>query len=268
MLISVPRYPLAFIATLLLWGVHGQAFAQQAGTGMVEMSQQLIRLEAEVRQLRGEIERLTFENKRLKSQQNDYYVDLDGRLRKLESGQQPGASVPLGSAQPASSVAPPGSLTTTSPPTGTLTTSAPVTASTTPQTLAPADPAREKAAYKDAFDQLKRGKYKEAIPAFQQFLSMYPSGEYASNAQYWLGEAHYVMREFQQAIEEFNKVITIYPQSRKVPDAMLKIGYIHYEMNDADKARQSLNTLIEKFPSTTAARLAGNRLQRMKLEGR
>jgi tol-pal system protein YbgF len=263
----------------------------QQNNQMLEVLQQLTRLESEVRQLRGEVERLTYENKRLKSQQNDLYTDLDQRLRSLQAGGTGSTgmqtSAPMAPDQLAiepvvsQPVQTPGAravspMMTESP------ASAPVTAdgtmasitpsATVPQQIVqpalPIDPAQEQADYKNAFNLLKVGKYDEAIVAYSDFLRKYPSSSYAANAQYWLGEANYVRRQFPVAIEEFQKVVMRYPDSRKLPDAMLKIGYIHYELKQSDDARRVLTELTQKFPGTTAARLADNRLQRMKLEGR
>lgn len=271
------------------------SFAQKPQNQLLEVLQQLTKLESEIRQLRGEVERLSYENRQMKSQQNDLYTDLDQRMRSLEVGAPAG----MAGQAPAASQLPPNQLAiepvapATKPP-AQVTPQTPVTSSTpsspvsTPAVvsqppavvapanpsraqavanLPPADPAKEQEAYKDAFNLLKVGKYDEAIVAYANFLAMYPGGSYASNAQYWLGEANYVRRQFPQALTEFRKVENNYPESRKLPDAMLKIGYIHYELKDYDQARRALSELTQKFPGTTPARLAENRLQRMKLEG-
>ena len=62
-------------------------------------------------------------------------------------------------------------------------------------------------------------------------------------------------------------VISAYPESRKVPDAYLKIGFSYYEIKDWVKAQSSLEKVLTDFSSSTAARLAERRLQKMKLEG-
>lgn len=273
------RY-LLVVFLLLSPAVHAQQKSQ-----MLEVLQQLTRLEAEVRQLRGEVERLTYENRRLKTQQNDLYTDLDQRIRSLQTG------APASMQQPQTSASLPGSQLAIEPVAAASrgsTGSAPVppvsstgrnmtgmpTASVQqpgyPPTAATAsvDPAKEQADYKNAFNLLKVGKYDEAIKAYTKFLQQYPAGDYAANAQYWLGEANYVRRQFPMAIAEFQKVVANYPNSKKLPDALLKIGYIHYEMKQTDEAQRVLTDLARQFPGTTPARLAENRLQRMKLEGR
>ena len=103
--------------------------------------------------------------------------------------------------------------------------------------------------------------------AFQQFLVTYPDSELADNAQYWLAETYYVTRQFDEALAAFKVVIHDYPRSRKVPDALLKMGYCNYELKRWDAARGALNQVRTDYPETTAARLAGQRLERMEGEG-
>ena len=106
-----------------------------------------------------------------------------------------------------------------------------------------------------------------ANAAFRKFLDDFPKSSYAGNAQYWLGESNYVTRQFTQAIKEFQSVLKDYPASNKVPDAMLKLGYTYYELRQFTQAKDILNQLQQLFGKSTAARLAGKRLARMKKEG-
>lgn len=271
------RYILLFLSLLVPNGV----VQAQRGDQLVEVLQQLTRLESEVRKLRGEVERLSYENKRLKSQQNNLYVDVDHRLRAIEGGASAnrpviggvtshtgtGQTSPIVGRTPQSAIAAPSPGLSGSSGAGLSPSPVVPPVSGSGASTVAVDPAREQADYKAAFNLLKLGKYDEAVLAYSEFLRKYPTGKYASNAQYWLGEANYVTRQFSVAIQEFKNVINRYPQARKVPDAMLKIGYIHYELKQFSDARNVLTELTKQFPGTTAARLAGNRLQRMKLEG-
>ena len=133
---------------------------------------------------------------------------------------------------------------------------------------APADPEAERKAYNHALGVLQDGRYPEAATAFSQFLASYPGSSYTDNAQYWLGEVYYVSRKFREAQEEFGKVIAQHPQSPKVPDAMLKTGFIQYELREWDAARKTLTELTQAYANTTPARLAQERLDRMKREKR
>jgi tol-pal system protein YbgF len=126
----------------------------------------------------------------------------------------------------------------------------------------------EQAAYDKALAILREGRYTEAADAFNRFLSGYPGSELADNARYWLGETYYVTRDFDRALQAFRELVSNYPQSPKIPDSRLKIGYIQYEKQDWRAARLELNGVVTDYPGTTAARLAADRLDRMKKEGR
>ena len=114
---------------------------------------------------------------------------------------------------------------------------------------------------------MKQGLYERAVKAFRAFLAKYPDSGLADNAQYWVAEGNYVLRNYKLALEEFTKVVND-PQSSKAPDALLKIGYVHYELGAYDKARKTLGEVQKRFPGTGVAKLAEVRLDKMKKEGR
>ena len=233
---------------------------------LVDLMGQVTALQREVQQLRGDIEVQTHSMESLQKRQRDLYLDIDRRLHRLEAGgvqgQQPaaGASVPLTGVP-----APTAGVATQAPAAAPVTRTPQVTAKTSaPATL---DPAGERKDYDQALELLKEGRYTEASSAFQGFLKQYPGSSYADNAQYWLGEVFYVTREFQPALDEFNKVLSSYPGSTKTADAKLKMGYIQYELKDWAKAQDRLTQVVKEYPGTTTARLAQERLDRMKREG-
>ena len=234
---------------------------------MMEMIQQVDQISEDINLLRGEIEVQGNDIDEIKKRQRELYQDIDRRLRDIESralSQAPAAQMttPQVAAPTQPAIEPSGTATETPsllPATtaGTAAASAPVSA---PQ-------AGEKKAYQAAFDTLKEGRYKEAKVEFAAFLVKYPNSGFAGNAQYWLGEAHYVTRNFDQGIVEFEKVLNSYPGSNKVPDAMLKLGYTYYELKQYPQAKIVLQDLRTRFPNETAARLATKRLDRIRKEG-
>jgi tol-pal system protein YbgF len=221
-----------------------------SGPGLAELGQQIERLQREVAKLRGQFEELDHKLENLKIQQQSLYTDLEQRIQQ---GAGAGAEAPgtIGSDTVAEKEPPP-----------------PAEA---PRAQAPASrtgvavsdgPARE-AAYQKAFATLKEGRYTEAVKEFKNFTVRYPSGDYADNAQYWLGEAYYVNRDFTAAREAFQKLIDKFPQSPKVPDTYLKLAYIEYDTGKTANAKQLLNDIIKRYPGSTAAKQAEKRLQKL-----
>ena len=221
-------------------GVDNAPAAKPSPTreAMADLLQQLDTLQTEVRKLRGQIEVQGNEIERLKARERDLLADMDRRVSALEQRNAPSA---------ASTAAPPG------------------VALSAPPAAAPVS-AQEQKAYDAAFDLLKQGYYERAAKGFRDFLSKYPQSALRDNAQYWLGQAYYVVRNFRQALVEFGKVISDHPNSTKAPDASLKIGYSHYELGEWSKARDSLNQVITRYPGTPAAKSAQQRLAKMKKE--
>ena len=131
-----------------------------------------------------------------------------------------------------------------------------------------ADPLKEQSQYQQAFGLLKEGRYDQATKAFGTFLKTYPSGPYSDNAQYWLGESYYVNRQFQPAMTEFNKLVQTYPDSAKVSHAKLKMGLIYAETGETERARKALEEVATRYPATPQGRLARERLEKMKAEGK
>lgn len=281
--------PGALIATALLVPV-GASFAQEPkleqrvqrlerlleSQSLLDMFSRMEALQQDVRQLRGQVEEQNHALSALKQRQRDLYLDMDRRMRQLEVG---GVSAPGAGAGMAPGTAPgtPASgAGTATPATGTSPTpvgqagtpSGAPTETTAPSVAAqPTDTAAEHTAYREAFNLLKEGRFDDAKGKFASFLQSYPQSGYADNAQYWLGEANYVTKEYTTAVAEFEKVLTSYPASPKVADAMLKIGFCWYELQDYAQARAMLSKVITAHPKSTAARLAENRLQLMKIEG-
>ncbi len=106
----------------------------------------------------------------------------------------------------------------------------------------------------------RNGRTAQAITEFNAFITSHPGSTYASNAQYWLGEAHRVNQDNTSARKAFNSVIETYPNSTKVPDALLKLGYIEMEEKNPSKAREYLTRITTEFGNSRAAGLAQKKL--------
>lgn len=238
---------------------------------LVELSQRIDALEAQMRQLRGSVEELQNGDEALRKQQRDLYADLDRRLKLLESGLKGTAGVPggagalAGEAGAANAVgagvgaASPGSAAGSAP-----AGAGPVAgAEGAPGASGAAGANGDQAAYTRAFDALRAADYDGAATQFKDFLRLYPQSSLADNAEYWLGEAYYVKHDFDAAAMAFRAVIEHYPQSRKAPDALLKLGYTQFEQKHESEARDTLKQVVQRYPGSDAAKLAADRLAKL-----
>jgi len=231
---------------------------------LIEQTQRMEQIQQELSAIRGLVESQEHQLSLIKQRQRNLYQDIDRRLNDLEI--QGGKSASSGAAASAGSAASSGRSSSVPPP-GAAGASSAVRAPAVAVAAPVGGNKNGKQAYAEAFNTLKEGKYQQAIVAFNNFQQNYPDSTYCANAQYWLGEAYSVTRDYKTALAEFQKVVAQYPQSNKAKDAMLKIGYTYYEMRDWASAKASLEAVISKYPGTTASRKAKERLQRMKREG-
>jgi tol-pal system protein YbgF len=194
---------------------------------LLQMAQTQDALQTDVRTLRGRVDELQNSIEQMRKQQHDLYADLD---RRMGSGGAAAAPAPSSSSATASA----GSA---------------------------ASP--EQQAYVQAFEALKNQNYPAAISGFKQYLTSYPTSDLADNAQYWLGEAYYVSRDYDNAATAFQAVGERWPNSRKAPDALLKLGYTQYEQKHYAEARATLAQVTQRYTGSDAARLAGERIKRL-----
>lgn len=195
----------------------------------LDLAGQIQRQADEIARLRGQIETLTYELETARKRQQDFYIDLDTRVRKLE----PQAGAGTGAGEANGEMAKPAS-----------------------------DPAAESRDYEAAFNLLKTSKFKEAGVALTAFLQKYPDSSLAPNAQFWLGNAWYAQRDCRKAIEVQSYVTTKWPDSPKAPDAMLSIATCQQELGNPTGARRTLETLVAKYPTSPAAENAKQRLKK------
>jgi tol-pal system protein YbgF len=195
---------------------------------LVQLATQVDTLQGEVRDLRGQLEELQNTNQELRKQQRD----LDKRVGALEHGGLAGGAA-AGSGSGTDSGGEPGVSST------------------------------EQSVYGQAFDALKAGSYSTAVSGFESFLKQYPSSPLAPNAQYWLGEAHYVSQEYAAAGIAFQAVLDNWPTSSKAPDAMLDLGNTQLAQGKTSKGRATLHQVATQYAGTDAATRAQARLKQL-----
>lgn len=199
---------------------------------LLQLSQRIDGLEAQLREMRGSLEELQNSDEGLRKQQRDLYADLDRRLTALQaSSASVGAS--LGAAAASGGAA------------------------------GGADAGGEQGAYQRGLDALKANDFATAITRFKDFLRNYPQSSLDGNAQYWIGESYYVAHDLDNAAAAFGAVNSQYPKSQKVPDALYKLGLTQVEQKHLTDARATLNQVVQRYPDSSAAKLATAQLQKL-----
>ncbi len=230
--------------------------SQARNRSIIDLFNQVETLRGELARLRGQIELLQNEVENSQKRQRDLYVDLDGRMRKIEAAQaealrQNTAPVvaPIGPTPPLST-----DPSRSAPPAISGQPVAPL------QAAQVTDPAQEQRAYDQGLDHFRGGRFGEAVTSFQIFIRNFPRNPLASSAQYWIGNSLYATRDFRGAIAAQRQLIAQYPDSNKAPDALLNIASSQSELGDLQGARASLQEVTTKYPTSEAAAKARQRL--------
>lgn len=264
--------PFLVLTTMLLFAPFAVPAAAQSSRETAELSMRVDRLEAQIRELTGQVERLTY------ALQNAAPAGAGGNSpqnRIRDAVPQPAA--PLGSAPPPQSSsglgAPPRNLGTLSVGQGggvidgegrPLDLSALIGASgglgvePVPPASTPAAPAagasfanspREE--YELAYGYIMRGDYETAEASLRQFLADNPSDPLASDARFWLGESLFVRGNYREAANEFLESYSKFPGSAKAPDSLLKLGLSLRELGEKEAACATFAELVRKYPAAS-----------------
>ena len=94
---------------------------------------------------------------------------------------------------------------------------------------AAAEAAGPEAAYQQAVALLKEARYDEAEVALRQFLASYAGHGRAPNAQYWLGEVHYLRGAYPAARAAFERVLGDYPDTPVAGEARQRLARMSAE---------------------------------------
>ena len=114
---------------------------------------------------------------------------------------------------------------------------------------AEANPAGAKQLYETAYGYLMQRDYTAAQSAFEDFLGRYPQDSLAGNAQYWLGEAHFVRGEYKAAAGSFLKGYQNYTGNPRAADSLLKLAMSLDRLGQKDAACSSFGELSSRFPN-------------------
>lgn len=191
----------------------------------LQLQQQLDGLSEELSEMRGTVERNSYELEQMLERQRQLYIEIDT----------------LRTAKPVPVVVP--------------------TESTDSASGAYASDTNENEAYQNAVDLiLKKKDYAGATKAFQDFVAAYPDSVYNSNAHYWLGQLYFAQKNDIEAAKSFTKVVS-YSDSNKRADALLKLGELAKRNNNKAAATKYYQKVLKEYPDSTTAKTADKQLK-------
>ncbi len=117
--------------------------------------------------------------------------------------------------------------------------------------------------FNQAFEQLKAAKYSVAAEGFKQFIQRYPRSERRGEAHYWIGEAHYLAKDYPQALAQFSHIIIYFADSEFARQAMLKSADTYRAMQNIPQAKLFYQRVIKNHPDTSYAVKAAGRLRQL-----
>lgn len=245
--------------------VDGLAGRMETSNGnQLDFANQIETLKTDLARLRGQVEEVGFAVEAAHKRQQDFYVDLDNRLRSLEKAAAEAAKTAKAAAEAARAAQQAAAPATDPAPTAP---GAPPAAAGAPQSPPPAtasvsvDPQSEIREYETALGHFREGRFKEAQLAFLSFIDRHRQSNLLPSAQYWLGSSLYQQKGFLQAAAAFGQVATKWPQDSRAPEALLQQSNALVAAKDVPGAIKVLQNVLEKYPSSPAAPDARARLK-------
>ncbi|GAB5469482.1 MAG: tol-pal system protein YbgF [Rhodospirillales bacterium] len=252
----------------------------QANLNANSIEQRFIALEAEIRRLTGQVERLGYTQRQLADRMDRFQSDAEFRLTKLEGGDPTalpstpsttqsgaltgtGAGTGLGTTQTLGSV----SAQELSQIRGLDSGSQPLGAqnnaggSLGQQSAAlPAGSVEDQ--YNYAFGLVRKGDFTGAQAAMSSFIAQHPNDPLTANAKYWLGETYYARGNYSGASQAFAQAYQDHPTGAKAADSLLKLGLSLSLLGQSAQACQVLQEIEARMGTSAAA----NILQRAQRE--
>ncbi|PSW07414.1 tol-pal system protein YbgF [Photobacterium lipolyticum] len=193
----------------------------------LDMQRQLDQLASEMDELRGLVERNSYDLSQMLERQRELYREVDSLSRQPQKKEAEDVGAKSASSETYTSNV------------------------------------SENEAYEKAVNLiLKEKDYVGAVTAFNEFLTAYPESAYKPNAQYWLGQLYFTQNQLQEASENFTAVASV-KDSNKRADAMLKLGVIAERSKQPEQAKKYYQEVISAYPDSTSSRQAESHLKKL-----
>lgn len=225
----------AFVTALLV--VPAQAQTADPNANRAEIARMEVRftsMEEHMRQLRGKIEEVEFENRRLSEKLDLFQQDAELRFSEMEGNGPSAAITPNVPAEEKPAV--------TTPPKPTETQTLKV-----PKADAGGDFESSRDHYNHAFRLLNQTQYDDAGASFESFIQTYPNDPLIGNAYYWAGETYYVRKNYVQSADYFRRGYEALPAGPKAGDNLLKLAMSLSNLDRKTEACVVLKQVSAKF---------------------
>ena len=104
------------------------------------------------------------------------------------------------------------------------------------------------------------GSHADAVKAFREFLRQYPDSVHAPNANYWLGNAQFALKDYKSALDIYRGLLEAFPHTQKAADTYFNMAGCLLELAQKAEAKKILEQLIAKYPGSEAAARAKKQL--------
>lgn len=143
------------------------------------------------------------------------------------------------------------------------------TTTTSPALGAPAQSGSPGVSANTLFENAKRdksrGNFDLAVMEFEEYVRTFPGSASAPNAQYQIGEIHYIRKDYEKALGAFDALLERFPENDMTALGVYMKGMTLVKMGDRTKAATEFRNLIKRFPNNEYAAKAKVQLQQMGL---
>lgn len=107
--------------------------------------------------------------------------------------------------------------------------------------------------YKAGYGHVLSGDYALAEKEFRDYLDIFPEGDKAADASFWLGEAQYSQGNFNESAKTFLNAHQTYGKSKKAPEMLLKLGMSLAALDNRETACATLREVGKRYPNASKA---------------
>lgn len=107
--------------------------------------------------------------------------------------------------------------------------------------------------YNVAYGHVLTGDYQMAEREFRDYLDIFPKGEKAADANFWMGEAQYSQGNYNDAAKTFLNAHQTFSKSKKAPEMLLKLGMSLAALDNRETACATLREVGKRYPNASKA---------------